>query len=254
MTVVIPVHNYERFIGAAIESVLAQSFRDWELVIVDDHSTDRTPEIAARYADGQRVRIVRNERNLGQFPTHNRGAELARGHYIKFFHGDDIMYPHYLETVVPLMDAFPSAGLGISHEPWPWIAPKLFTPGEAWRAQLSGQTSMLAEGPSGTIFRADVFRAIGGFEARFHTSDAQLTFKTAMSIPVLLLPNGLWWYRHHDSQVSAYVAQNDSAAKESLKVDARVAGVACLPADRRGEEIRAGATLAQVLATGTWQS
>ena len=215
LSVIIPVRNYERYIGAAIESVLAQSFQDWELIIVDDCSTDRTNEIAARYQDGEKVRLVRNERNLGQFPTHNRGAELARGKYLKFFHGDDLMYPHCLEIMVTLMEAFPEAGLGISNRPWPWVAPHLFLPAEAWRAEHAGQTSMLSEGPSGTIFRRTAFEEVGGFDPRFHTGDAELNHRMALEHPILALPTGLWWYRTHEGQVSRTVMSSDTGTAET---------------------------------------
>ncbi|MFA5190365.1 MAG: glycosyltransferase [Verrucomicrobiia bacterium] len=201
VSVVIPVRNYERYIGASIESVLSQGFKDWELIVVDDASTDGTGKIADRYAEGERIRVVHNERNLGQFPTHNHGAKLARGKYLKFFHGDDIMYPHCLEMMVSLMEAFPDAGLGISYNPWPWVAPHLFSPLEAWRAHVAGQTGMFSEGPSGTIFRADAFRRAGGFDGRFRSGDCEMNLRMAMFFGVLLLPGGLWWYRSHDKQV-----------------------------------------------------
>lgn len=201
VSVIIPVRNYERYIAAAIESVLAQKLTDYELIIVDDCSTDQTPEIVARYVDGGRIRLVRNETNLGQFPAHNRGAGLARGKYLKFLHGDDIMYPHCLEMMVALMEAFPDAGLGISYNPWPWVAPHLFSPLEAWRAHVAGQTGMFSEGPSGTVFRADAFRQAGGYDKRFRSGDCEMNLRMAMRFSVLLLPNGLWWYRSHDKQV-----------------------------------------------------
>jgi glycosyltransferase involved in cell wall biosynthesis len=216
VSVVIPVRNYERYIAEAIESVLGQEFKDWEMIIVDDYSTDRTNEIAARYQNGERVRLVRNERNLGQFPTHNRGAELARGKYLKFFHGDDVMYPHCLRTMVKGMESFPQAGLGISQPPRSFVAPRLFSPGEAWRAQTARQTSMLSEGPSGTIFRAESFHQIGGFGSRFHTSDGEMNFRMALEYPILLLPDGLWWYRIHDGQISKTTNPIDNGSAETV--------------------------------------
>lgn len=206
VSVVIPVRNYERYVGASIKSVLSQRFKDWELIVVDDASTDRTGEIAKRYSDGDRIRVVHNERNLGQFPTHNHGAKLARGKYLKFFHGDDVMYPHCLEMMVSLMEAFPDAGLGISYNPWPWVAPHLFSPLEAWRAHMAGQTGMFSEGPSGTIFKTDVFHQTGGFLEKYHTGDCEMSLRAAMGCPVLLLPSGLWWYRTHEKQVRSYVS------------------------------------------------
>jgi glycosyltransferase involved in cell wall biosynthesis len=192
VSVIIPVRNFERYIAEAIESVLTQEFQDWELIIVDDCSTDRTNEIAARYQDGEKIRLVRNERNLGQFPAHNRGAALARGKYLKFFHGDDVMYPHCLGTMVRCMEAFPRAALGISHPRRLWAAPHLFSPEEAWRAQTARQTSILSEGPSGTIFRAEAFRQVGGFGSRFYTGDSEMNFRMALNHFILLLPDGLW--------------------------------------------------------------
>jgi glycosyltransferase involved in cell wall biosynthesis/peptidoglycan/xylan/chitin deacetylase (PgdA/CDA1 family) len=216
ISVVIPVRNYEEYITASIESVLAQEFKEWELIIVDDYSTDRTNEIAARYQDGEKVRLVRNERNLGQFPTHNRGAELARGKYLKFFHGDDVMYRHCLGTMVSCMEAFPHAALGISAPRRLWPAPHLFSPAEVWRAQTDRLTSILTEGPSGTIFQAEAFRQAGGFGSRFHTSDGEMNHRIALEHSILLLPDGLWWYRIHEGQVSQTVARGDVGAAETL--------------------------------------
>src|SRR5512139_1298796 len=195
VSVVIPVRNYERYIGAAIDSVVAQTFADWDLVVVDDCSTDRTPGVIARYVDGERVRTIRNDTNLGQFPAHNRGAELARGRYLKFLHGDDVLYPHCLETMVAGMETHPEAAIGISHHCPPWVAPHLFSPLDAWCAYVGGQTDMFDEGPSGTIFRTDIFHASGGFDARFSSCDNEILLRIAMQHPVLLLPPKLFWWR-----------------------------------------------------------
>ena len=216
VSVIIPVRNYERYIAEAIESVLAQEFKGWELIIVDDYSTDHTGEIAARYQEGQKVRLVRNDRNLGQFQTHNRGAELARGKYLKFFHGDDVMYPPCLRVMVEGMEAFPEAGLGISQPPRSWVAPHLFSPEQAWRAQAAGQTSILSEGPSGTIFRSDAFGKQGCFGSRFHSSDSEMNYRVALNYPILLLPHELWWYRIHEGQVSQTLGNTDMGAAERV--------------------------------------
>ncbi len=217
VSVVIPVYNYEAYITTTIESVYAQTFTDWELIVVDDHSTDRTEERVRWYEDDPRVRVTSNERNLGQFETHNRGAALARGKYIKVLHGDDVMYPHCLEIMVALMEAYPDAGLGISHDPWPWVAPKLLTPEEAWRLHVAGASSVMAEAPSGTIFRTDAFRRTRGYDTRFFgSSDVCLNLEISMRDSVLLLPCGLWWYRLHESQNSVSSVKRDVRPRERL--------------------------------------
>jgi glycosyltransferase involved in cell wall biosynthesis len=199
-----------------LESVLCQTFTDYELIVVDDGSRDATPDILRTFAAHPKVRIAHNECNLGQFPTHNRGASLARGKYLKFHHADDLMYPHCLEVMAALMEAFPTAGMGVSHNPWPWVAPRLFTPAEAWRAHAAGVTSMLLDGPSATMFRAEAFRGVGGFDPRFHSGDTRMNLQMAMTRDILLLPHGLWWYRRHEGQVLAHMKKHDVGQRESV--------------------------------------
>src|ERR1043165_8139265 len=100
VSVLLTAYNREAFIADAIESVLVQTFTDFELLIVDDGSTDRTVEIARRYLHDSRGRLVQNEPNLGQFPNRNYAAQLARGEYLKFHDSDDLMYPHCLAVMI----------------------------------------------------------------------------------------------------------------------------------------------------------
>ena len=81
ITVFIPAYNREKYIGEAIESILAQSYTDFEILLIDDGSTDRTVEIMRSYTD-PRLRIMRNETNLGIPRTRNKGIENARGEFI----------------------------------------------------------------------------------------------------------------------------------------------------------------------------
>src|SRR5688572_2541323 len=107
VSVLITAYNREKYIAASIESVLAQSFEDFELVIVDDCSRDGTLRVAEQYLFDPRVRIAKNEQNLGDYPNRNRAAKLAQGQYLKFHDSDDLMYPHCLATMVMLLDAEP---------------------------------------------------------------------------------------------------------------------------------------------------
>lgn len=216
VSVVVPVYNVERFVAAAIESVFAQSFSDWELVIVDDGSKDGSWEIVQKYTIDERVRLLRNDRNLGQFPTHNRGAEAAQGHYIKFLHADDLLYPHCLDVMVALMDAYPAAGMGISSNPSPWCAPKQLSPREVWCQYLLRKSSLMSKGPIGSIFRAEAFHSVGGFDPRFDSSDVKMNLTVGMKYPILILPDGLTWYRTHDAQISADMRAKDTGQKEKI--------------------------------------
>ncbi|HET6520683.1 MAG TPA: glycosyltransferase [Geminicoccaceae bacterium] len=106
-------YNGERFIAATIESILAQTYTDFELVIADDASTDATEEICRRYAArDSRVRYHRNQRNLGAAPNFNHVFELAGpSRYFKWSAHDDLITPDYLERCVAALDGDPDAVL-----------------------------------------------------------------------------------------------------------------------------------------------
>lgn len=103
VSVVIPVYNGEGYVSDAIASILAQSFRDFELILIDDASTDRSLDILRSY-DDPRVRVARNDVNLGLAGTHNRGLDLARGRYTAMLDHDDWSYPDRLAGQVAFLD------------------------------------------------------------------------------------------------------------------------------------------------------
>src|SRR5262245_23893970 len=104
-----PVRNGERFIRQAIDSLLAQTFGDFELIICDNASTDQTQQICEEYASRDpRVRYFRNEANLGPAANYNRCFELSRGEYFRWHAHDDQAAPEYLARCVELLDRDPS--------------------------------------------------------------------------------------------------------------------------------------------------
>jgi glycosyltransferase involved in cell wall biosynthesis len=104
-----PVFNGEKYVKDALDSILAQTFQDFELVISDNASTDHTQQICRGYAakDG-RVRYYRNERNLGGPKNYNRVFELSSGEYFKWAAYDDVLAPEYLRKCVNVLDKDPS--------------------------------------------------------------------------------------------------------------------------------------------------
>ena len=95
VTVLMSVYNGERYLNEAIDSILAQTFTDFEFLIIDDASTDSTPKILHSY-DDPRIRIVTNEENLGLTKSLNKGLALAQGEYIARMDADDISLPERL--------------------------------------------------------------------------------------------------------------------------------------------------------------
>ena len=202
VSVLLTTYNRERYVAAAIESVLAQTFEDFELLITDNQSVDRTVEIANRYAarDG-RIRIVENYRNLGQFGNRNRAATLAHGALLKYHDSDDLMYPHCLAAMVAMLTAHPEAWFGLSSGAcWPGgPCPMLLTPRMCYQREFLGAGLFMC-GPSGAMFRREAFHALGGFEDIGAPSDYLFWLRACARAHVVLLPADLFWYRMHPAQ------------------------------------------------------
>ena len=109
VSVGMPLYNAERYVREAIESILAQSYEDFELVISDNASTDATEAICGEYAAGdRRIRYVRNERNLGAAKNFNRVFELARAPYFKWAAYDDVCAPTFIERCMTVLEREPA--------------------------------------------------------------------------------------------------------------------------------------------------
>jgi glycosyltransferase involved in cell wall biosynthesis len=105
VSVGLPVFNGERFVAEAMDSILAQTFEDFELIISDNASTDRTEEICRAYADkDERVRYVRNRANLGAAYNFNQTFRLSSGQYFKWAAHDDALRPQFLQRCIEILD------------------------------------------------------------------------------------------------------------------------------------------------------
>ena len=113
VSVLIPTYEYGRFLPEAIESVLAQDFRDYELIIADDASQDDTAEICRKYAEQDlRIIFVRHEKNLGLVGNLNWCLQKARGKYIKYLLADDrLNHPSALRKMVDVLNCHPEVSL-----------------------------------------------------------------------------------------------------------------------------------------------
>jgi glycosyltransferase involved in cell wall biosynthesis len=110
VTVVMPSYDAAAFVGEAVESVLAQTIADWELIVVDDGSTDGTPEIVAGY-DDSRVRLLPIEHSGLPAVARNRGLALSESRYVAFLDADDVWLPDKLARQLEVLDSRPEVGL-----------------------------------------------------------------------------------------------------------------------------------------------
>jgi glycosyltransferase involved in cell wall biosynthesis len=175
VSIVTPVYNGAEYLGECIESVLRQTYRNYEYIIVDNCSTDATNEIAQRYASqDQRIRVFRNDKLLPIIANHNRAFRLisAESAYCKVVSGDDWLFPECVDRMVKLGAANPSVGLigsyqlsggGTNWEAWRvrWSRlpyPSEVVPGrEVSRVHLLGGEYIFGT-PTSLMYRADLVR------------------------------------------------------------------------------------------------
>jgi glycosyltransferase involved in cell wall biosynthesis len=202
VSVLMTVYNREKYIAEAIESVLASSFSEFELIIVDDCSEDRSVEIAKTFAHkDSRIKVHENETNLGDYPNRNKAASLAKGKYLKYVDADDMIYPHGLEVLVSMMEQFPNVGYGLCslEQDIERIFPFQLSPQEAYQRHYF-EKSLFHKAPLSSMIRVEAFKAVGGFSGKQHVGDFELWHVLSQSYPVVLMPHGVVWYREHDDQ------------------------------------------------------
>ena len=111
VSIIMPVLNGERYIAGAIESICAQTFSDYELLLIDDGSTDRTRDIVEPFSSKLTLRYIHHEKNLGITRSINDGLRHATGEFIGFLDHDDLWLPDFLETEVSYLRAHPDVGM-----------------------------------------------------------------------------------------------------------------------------------------------
>ncbi|MCH6201341.1 glycosyltransferase [Aquiflexum sp. LQ15W] len=200
VSVLMTAYNREKYIAEAIESVLRSTYRNFELIIVDDCSLDKTFEIAKAYEEADaRIRVYHNTHNLGQFPNRNKAASLAKGMFLMCVDSDDTINIDGIENVLNAMLRFPDCSFGMY-----WT----YTKGEAFA--LSSREAIhkhffiqpcLMMGPGGTIIKREYFNAIKGYPYKYGVpGDLFFNLKAASQSPVVMLPFDFMFYRRHEGQ------------------------------------------------------
>ena len=202
VSVLMTSFNRAAYIASAIESVLAQTMGDFELIVCDDASTDGTVEIAKAYVGRDaRVRVVANADNLGDYPNRNRAAGLARGRFLKYHDSDDLMYPHCLAVMVGFLERDSTAVAALSSGRH-WAGgpcPMVLTPELAYEREFLG-AGLFHVGPGAALFRRESFDQFGGFPLGGAASDYLLWMEICAKANVMLVPADLFYYRVHAGQ------------------------------------------------------
>lgn len=214
LSVVIPSYNHARFIARAVSSVLNQSFKDLELIVVDDGSTDNSLEVLSGFSD-PRVRVL-TQPNQGAHAAINRGLRAATGEYLAILNSDDLYHPLRLAKMLEVLKADRQVGLvgsyidiidrdgkslGIKHgyaDSSPWL---LEVPERSFRAGNDLHKALLTENywstTSNFVFPRRWFEVVGEFRPLRYAHDWDFSLRMARVARMVLLPDVLMHYRVH---------------------------------------------------------
>ena len=238
VSVCIPTYRGAAHIAETIESVLAQTYADFELVIVDDASPDETAQVVARYGDA-RLRYVRSARNAGVEENWNRCLRFARGRYFKLLPHDDLIAPDCLARQVAVLDAdrherlalvfcarriIDSRSRALMTRRYPRSSGGVIAARAAVRNCIRSGANLLGE-PGGLLFRTALARRVGDFDASLRlVTDLDYWVRLLMHGDAYYLPERLASFRV--SRGAWSVAIGSAQAEEFLAFIAKVSATA----------------------------
>jgi len=201
-SILMPVYNRERYVRQAVDSVLSQSFTDYELLAIDDGSTDRSAEMLRSYGD--QIKLLQ-QANQGPEAARNRAAALARGQYLVFLDSDDFFFPFALETFDKVLRHFnnPPLVLGAYSFDQNQTSVPAPTPIKTFKFKNFGSKTR-AVGTSCIIVRKSVFDAVGGQRkdttaTTWDADDTNLLLKLSSYSPCIVINSpATTWYRLHE--------------------------------------------------------
>jgi glycosyltransferase involved in cell wall biosynthesis len=239
VSVVVPNYNHARFLRRRVDSILAQTFQDFELILLDDCSTDDSRSILSEYAGDSRIRIEFNETNSGSpFKQWNKGVRLARGEYVWIAESDDFADVSFLESLCGALDSEPGAAFAYCRS---W---RIFDDDhvdgfadppcsdernpDRWTRNYCADGMELCkqfidcnivQNASAVLFRRAVYHQVGGADERFRLcGDWKLWTAMALSGQLVYLAEPINYYRFHDATVRSATSEDGTNVPETFQV------------------------------------
>ncbi len=213
VTAAITTYNRARFLAGALESIFAQAFGDYEVLVVDDGSTDETGEVLAPYQD--RIRVVRQE-NRGRSGARNTAVREARGRYVSFLDSDDRWLPDKLAREVPVLEADPRVGIVHGHvelvdeDDRPLLRETaehraLFSAAHRNGVTYAGYAFDCRCFSSALTARVEAIEQVGWYDPSLLLDDYDLYLRLALAWKIVFLEGDpVARYRHHPGQMTTY--------------------------------------------------
>lgn len=216
VSVVMPVYNVEEYIKEAIDSIVSQTYSKFELIIINDGSTDRTVDIIKEIVD-KRIVLIDHSNNKGNYIRRNEGCKLANGKYICVMDGDDVAIPNRIEKQVRIMEndplllahgtAFILSNGNVCYKPYNYNLIKIML--------LSNNTFL----HSSLIVRKDILDSVGYYnEDYIYASDYDLVCKLAIKGKIINTPDILMKYRIHKKQISSAHYKEQSQYANQIRI------------------------------------
>ena len=232
ISVILPVYNGQSSLRDAIKSVCHQEEANFELIVIDDGSTDKSVQIVQQFADKYPIAFVQNETNLGLFQTLNKGIQLAKGSFIKLWAQDDIMMPTCLREFEKAAMQHPEASFvwcqstaittGDRLEELTWRPPEGPVEFEPWSLEKCLQHFFYCGNLHGNIsllgFRKSIVNQVHEFGAFTYSGDIEFTVRALTHGTPLCIPEELVWLRNHPLQLSKSLDHLHFECKETMQV------------------------------------
>ncbi|MEH2069542.1 MAG: glycosyltransferase family 2 protein [Nostoc sp.] len=226
VSVILPTYNMGMYITRAIDSILSQTLEDFELIVLNDGSTDRTVDILAAYAQqDQRIIIVHNPKNIGLIRTLNKGLEIAQGTFVARQDADNYSTPTRLAEQVSYLKQHPYIGLvgtrvfviddhkqTISNNVYPYfVLPSMLIPWELLFYPYFSHDTIIA--------RRDLLLQVGGYRLdRIHAEDYDLWYRLSQITQLAILPNIRGYlYRNPEGVSQKFVDAQNQTCKQIIR-------------------------------------